>query len=388
MVPTPKILVVDDEPDLQTLIEARFRKAIKNNEFQFFFASNGAEALRVLEQDQDLNIILTDINMPVMDGLTLLSNMPKLGRLYKVIVVSAYGDMSNIRSAMNRGASDFVIKPIDFNDFESTLRKMIDEYSKMKEAARAQALLQDLQKELDIARAIQEAMIPSTESPFGTKGIEIAGKMLPAKEVGGDLYDFFPFDEDHLAVFISDVSGKSISACLYMVVTKSLLRALTRRKLPPLEVITQMNELLSADNRSNMFVTAFYGVLNIKTGEFNYCNAGHNPPYIVSSNGELTQLNSQKSIALAVSDPPAVPYEVKSLTLKEKDSIFLYTDGVTEAMDSKGDLFGENRLENILIKSGNETCSKRVEDVIVGVKNFVGAEAQSDDLTMLTVRYK
>lgn len=388
MVPTPKILVVDDEPDLQTLIEARFRKAIKNNEFEFIFAANGVEALQALEKDPDLNIILTDINMPVMDGLTLLANIPKLNRQYKAIVVSAYGDMSNIRSAMNKGASDFVIKPIDFNDFEATLRKMIDEYSKMKEAARAQALLQDLQKELDIARVIQEAMLPNSTAPFTEKGIEIAGKMLPAKEIGGDFYDYFALDHENLALFIADVSGKSISACLYMVVTKSILRALSRRKLTPIEVITQMNELLSTDNLSNMFVTGFYAVLNVRTGELAYCNAGHNPPYIISANGTTTPLNSTRSIALGVEDPPAIAYVVKNHTLSEGDSLFLYTDGITEAMNPQGDLFGESRLENILIKSGNTSCSGRVEEVIAGVKNFADGAAQSDDLTLLTVRYK
>jgi len=388
MGPTPKILVVDDEPDLQTLIEARFRKAIKNNEFQFIFANNGAEALKALENDQDLNIILTDINMPVMDGLTLLANIPKLNRQYKAIVVSAYGDMSNIRSAMNKGASDFVIKPIDFNDFETTLRKMIDEYTRMRDATRAQLLLQDIQKELDIARVIQEAMLPNSLAPFREEGIEIAGKMMPAKEVGGDFFDYFPLDEKNLAIFIADVSGKSISACLYMVVTKSLLRALSRRKLKPLEVISQMNELLSADNKSNMFVTGFYAILDVTTGELTYCNAGHNPPYIVSNNNGIQQLNSSSSIALGVTDPPALPYEVRILNLKEKDSLFLYTDGVTEAMDAKGELFGEKRLENILIKSGNASCSKRVEEVVAEVKNFASGTSQSDDLTLLTIRYK
>ena len=388
MTPAPKILVVDDEPDLQTLIEARFRKAIKNNEFQFVFAKDGREALQALEKDTDLNIILTDINMPIMDGLTLLSNIPKLNRLYKAIVVSAYGDMSNIRTAMNRGASDFVIKPIDFNDFEATLRKMIDEYNKMKEASRAQTLLLDLQKELDVARIIQEAMLPNASMPFPKEEVEIAGKMMPAQEVGGDFYDYFPLDETHLAMFIADVSGKSISACLYMVVTKSLLRALSRRNLPPIDVISQMNELLSADNRSSMFVTGFYGVLDINTGELSYCNAGHNPPYLVSPNGSIIQLNSNTSIALGVGDPPAVPFEVKTLMLNKQDSLFLYTDGVTEAMDFKGDLFGENRLENILIKSGNDSCSKRVDEVVAGVKIFTGDAPQSDDLTLLTVRYR
>lgn len=131
---TTKVLVVDDEPDLQALIVAKFRKAIKNNEYQFYFASHGAEALSLLDSMKDLNIILTDINMPVMDGLTLLSELSKFDRPYKAVVVSAYGDMSNIRSAMNKGASDFITKPIDFMDFEMTLKKIIEEYNRLWEA--------------------------------------------------------------------------------------------------------------------------------------------------------------------------------------------------------------------------------------------------------------
>lgn len=130
----PKILVVDDEKDLHALFQSKYRKQIKSHELEFYFANNGAEALDILNKNPDLNIILTDINMPVMDGLTFLSNLPKLDRLYKAIVISAYGDMANIRSAMNKGASDFVTKPIDFADFEVTLKKMIDEYSRLYEA--------------------------------------------------------------------------------------------------------------------------------------------------------------------------------------------------------------------------------------------------------------
>jgi two-component system sensor histidine kinase ChiS len=138
----PKILVVDDEKDLHALFQHKYRKQIKNRELEFYFANNGVEALESLTSNPDLNIILTDINMPVMDGLTFLSNLPKLDRLYKAIVISAYGDMANIRSAMNKGASDFVTKPIDFSDFEVTLKKMIDEYTRLHEALESKLRLE------------------------------------------------------------------------------------------------------------------------------------------------------------------------------------------------------------------------------------------------------
>lgn len=131
---TQKILIVDDEPDIKDLILAKFSKAIREKDLDFYFAANGQEALDLLEKDPELNIIFTDINMPLMDGLILLANLPRLDRFYKAVVVSGYGDISNIRKAMNFGASDFIIKPIDFADYEMTLKKMIDEYNLLKEA--------------------------------------------------------------------------------------------------------------------------------------------------------------------------------------------------------------------------------------------------------------
>src|SRR5437762_2805980 len=127
-----KVLIVDDEPDLEVLIRQRFRKRIKDGDFQFVFARHGQEAMNKLKEDPTLDVVISDINMPVMDGLTLLSRLTDIDRMLKTIVVSAYGDMQNIRTAMNRGAYDFLIKPIDFQDFEVTLSKTIQELEGIK----------------------------------------------------------------------------------------------------------------------------------------------------------------------------------------------------------------------------------------------------------------
>ena len=189
---TIKILVVDDEPDLELLILQKFRKQIAASEYAFQFASNGKEALEKLKNDPELSVIMTDINMPEMDGITLLSNLPTLNRPYKAIVISAYGDMPNIRSAMNQGASEFITKPIDFQDLEITINKIVQQYNQLHEGLTAKNQLRTLEIELNIANNIQQSLLPGNFNPLPeNKHFELAGKMMPAKAVGGDFFDSF-----------------------------------------------------------------------------------------------------------------------------------------------------------------------------------------------------
>ena len=203
---TTKILVVDDEPDIELLIQQKFAKQLKSKEIEFVFASNGAEALKALYQDQEIHVILTDINMPEMDGLTLLSHLQDFNRIFKSVIISAYGDMSNIRKAMDRGAIDFITKPIDFKDLEATIFNAIEQCLTLKKAMEAQKIHSDLEKELAIASNIQQSVVPHHFDPFpGNKTFEIYGTMIPAKQVGGDFFDFFPLDETRLGFVIAEI---------------------------------------------------------------------------------------------------------------------------------------------------------------------------------------
>jgi len=192
-----KILVVDDEPDLEALIVQKFRGKIKAKEYEFLFARDGSEALTVINNNDSINLVLTDINMPVMDGLTLLSKINELNnKLLRSVIVSAYGDMENIRTAMNRGAYDFITKPINLNDLEITIEKSLKEIEHYKQALISRDKLIALQQELDIATVIQTSILPKTFPAFpDRKEFDIYAKMIPAKEVGGDLYDFFLIDK-------------------------------------------------------------------------------------------------------------------------------------------------------------------------------------------------
>lgn len=384
-----KVLIVDDEIDMQELILAKLSQSIRDQEFDFIFALNGVEALKILESDEEINIIMTDINMPVMDGITLLSHLPKLNRLYKAVVVSAYGNISNIRKAMNQGASDFIMKPIDFTDFQMTLRKMINEHHQLSQGLKASMHLKDLKKELDIARVIQESMLPSNKCNLPPHFPQISGRMIPAKEVGGDLFDFFPIDDKRVGLLIADVSGKSISACLYMVVTKSLFRAFSKKSLSSVEVIKALNECLCSENTSSMFVTAFYAILDIQTGKLDYCNAGHNIPYLISD-GMIKKIPSHRALPLGITAnySGGIPeYKESTLQLKKNDRVFFYTDGVTEAMNNDNEQFSEQSLESVLSHSSQGTSEEVLNTVMNELKKFIGNAPQSDDITMMYLRF-
>lgn len=379
---TTKVLIVDDEPDVEKMIMSRFRRRIANNELEFFFAANGEEALSVLVKNPTIGVVLTDLNMPIMDGLTFLGKLLELGRAYKAVVVSAYEDMGNIRTAMNYGASDFLTKPIDFVDFEKTLEKMILEYNNL-------YYFQDMKKELEIAKKMQKEMLPKDFNPFPHHPIDIAGLMFPAKEVGGDYFDFFPLDDHRLAVFIADVSGKSISACLYMSVTKVLFRMLVKRDSGCSYIMSKLNSLL-ADHADEMFVTAFYGIIDFKEGTLSFSNAGHNFPYLVHSDGSVESLRAQNGVALGIGDPDTINgnYTEEKIHLKEGDCLYLYTDGVTEATNPQYEMFGEERLAVDLKELAQKTTNEINNRIIEHLKEFVQNAPQSDDITMLTIRYQ
>ena len=220
--PTARILVVDDEPDLEVLVRQKFRRRIRRGEFEFTFAQNGVEALERLAENPGIEMILSDINMPRLDGLSLLNALGEQNPDIRAVMVSAYGDMENIRTAMNRGAFDFVTKPIDFEDLETTIDKTLRHARVMREALTSQDQLIALRRELNLARSMQLSILPTT-FPSNAE-FEMHGSVTPAKEVGGDFYDFYRLEDGEIGVVIADVSGKGVPAALFMMVCRTLLK--------------------------------------------------------------------------------------------------------------------------------------------------------------------
>jgi sigma-B regulation protein RsbU (phosphoserine phosphatase) len=382
-----KIMVVDDEPDLQMLILQRFRKQIKEDTYDFCFAENGEEALTMLQETNDITLVLSDINMPKMDGLTFLAEAQKLNNpVLKTVIVSAYGDMENIRTAMNRGAFDFVTKPIDFKDLEITIEKGLSEIKYLIEAGEQMKTLESVQTDLETAARIQQKMLPQEFPPFPNRTeFSIYAEMHTAKQVGGDFYDFFMLDEHHLGFLIADVSGKGVPASLYMAVSRTTIKAIASQIRDPALCLSTVNTMLIPESDLTTFVTAFYGVMDTRTGKVQYCNGGHNLPYIVRNDGTAEEVEGTEGILLGKIEP--FTFETKEFSLEPGEKILMFTDGVTEATAEDGSMYEEPRLEAFLEKHSKDDNSKLVRSLIVDVLKFMGKADQSDDITILSVGY-
>ena len=378
-----KILVVDDEPDVQSLFVQRFKKKIRENEWDLVFCQNGCEALEILKKQPDIELVLSDINMPEMDGLTLLGNIKNNALKAKTIMISAYSDMKNIRTAMNHGAFDFITKPINFEDVSATVEKAVEHINILKKAKASQDKLLSLQKELEAAGAIQESILPAAESK--TSIYEISARVQPAKEAGGDFYDFFLIDKDHLVLVIADVSGKGISSAVFAVVLQTLVKTAQASALFPARHIEYVNKVCSVNNENCMFATLFYAVLNLKTGEMTYTNAGHNSPYKISLKGDVQNFFSVHDMPLGIKS--SASFKEQKIHISRGDSIFLYTDGITEARNLKKEIFLNRRLKTALSETAGLSVKPAGLSILKKVKDFAGQAKQFDDIAYLFCKY-
>ena len=383
-----KILSVDDELDLEVLLTQYFRRQIRKGEYEFAFAHNGLEALQKLLETPDFDIILSDINMPEMDGLTLLAKVNELKNpAMKCIMVSAYGDMDNIRSAMNKGAFDFATKPIDLDDLSRTIEKAIEQVRYIRESQQEHNQLESIKNDLAIAGEIQQTILPRSFPPFPelTEVVDIYASMTPAKDVGGDFYDFFQIDDERIGLVIADVSGKGVPASLFMAVSRTLLLATALRGVSSAECLTYANKLLCKESLDSMFVTVFYGIYHYKTGMMDYTNAGHNPPYLLRGGRTVECLPVASNFVVGVFDD--IEFESNTLTFGIGDTLLLYTDGVTEAFNDKREQFSESNLQDILASMHESSSAKEVvTSVLQSVKTFSGDYPQSDDITLLSLQ--
>ena len=365
-----KILSVDDESDLELLLTQYFRRKIRKGEYEFSFAHNGLEALAMLLKNKDYDIILSDINMPEMDGLTLLTKVNEMRNpALKCIMVSAYGDMGNIRQAMNNGAFDFATKPIDLDDLSVTIEKAVEQINYIRLSQQEHTQLESIKGDLAVAHQL-----------------DIAASMNAAKDVGGDFYDFFRIDEDRIGFVIADVSGKGIPAAIFMAVSRTLIRATGIRGGKPSECLTYSNQLLSNESVDCMFVTVFYGIYTISTGEITYCNAGHNPPYILKADGNVEVLPMPQDFLVGAIE--GLEYHDNQMKLEPGDTLVMFTDGVNEAMNIDFKEFGDERFEATLKKCAGMDCQQIIDTVKADVAAFVGEAEQSDDITLFTLKRK
>jgi len=384
-----KILSVDDENDLELLLTQYFRRKIRKGEYEFHFAHNGVEALTMMLKEKDFDIILSDINMPEMDGLTLLTKINEMRNpALKCIMVSAYGDMGNIRQAMNNGAFDFATKPIDLDDLSVTIEKAVEQIDYIKQSQQEHSQLESIKTDLAVAGEIQQAILPRIFPPFPEYDplMDLSALMIPAKDVGGDFYDFFRIDDDHIGLVMADVSGKGVPAAIFMAVSRTLIRAMGMRGDAPAKTIEQVNTLLCKESVDCMFVTVFYAIYNVKTGEMSYCNAGHNAPFIIHADKQVTQLATDGNCMVGAIE--GLNFKEGVLQLQSGETIVMYTDGVNEATNLSFEEYGDARFESTLQQLAGMSCGDITKGVLESVKAFTGDAPQSDDITLLSLKRK
>lgn len=243
-----------------------------------------------------------------------------------------------------------------------------------------------IESELRIAHEIQMSILPKLFPAFPERSeFDVYAFIESAREVGGDLYDFFFVDDDRFYFLVGDVSGKGVPAAFFMAMTKTLLKVVAEPGLDPGDVLSKVNEDLAEDNDSCMFVTLFLAVIDVNTGEVRYANAGHNPPLILPKGEPAQWVPPENELMAGVME--GMQYTTRSMTMRPGDTIFIYTDGVTEAMNDKNELYSEDRLIEIMNDCGGLSAQEIVDTVERSLKGFTGGAEQSDDITILTLQY-
>lgn len=381
-----KILIVDDEP-----INIDVLSGLLKPHYALLVAKSGEKALKAVQTGKP-DLILLDIMMPEMDGYEVCRRLKAddTTRHIPVIFITAINEVENEAKGLQIGAADYITKPISPSIVMARVNTQLELVKHEQELQAAYSLIKTqkdrMTEELDIGREIQMSMMPvdfpqiSNDSPFDLHAI-----LLPARELGGDFYDFFFLDETTICLCVGDVSGKGVSAALYMAVTKTLIRSAVKNSQSTAEIITEVNNTLAADDTNYMFVTLFLAICKTDCGEITYTNAGHNPPYIIQANGGMLRLDKRHGpVGGAIH---GVSYRSDTVSLNRGDTLFLFTDGVTESENSEDDLYGEERLVNFLSQHVNESVESLNGTLMSDLQHFMDGTEQADDITMMSFRY-
>ena len=379
------ILAVDDTPENLDVV-----KGILAKDYIVKVAINGPMALKIAEK-QPPDLILLDVMMPGMDGHEVCQKLKENPdtRDIPIIFLTAMDQTSEEAYGFSLGAADYIAKPVNPPILQARVRTHLALKESMDELQKAYGIIKSqkdrMEDELNIGRDIQMSMLPLEFPAFPERSeFSVHALLKPAREVGGDFYDFFFIDDDKICLVVGDVSGKGVPAALFMAVTKTMIKARSMDDPSPASIITRVNDEMSADNPSSMFVTLFIAIINVRSGDCSYTNAGHNPPYILRHSGDRECLNQRHGPIIGAVEELA--YKESTSALSAGDLLLIFTDGVTEAMDVDGALYAESRLEHLLDENTFNSTEDLTNDTLASVESFASGAEQADDITILAFR--
>jgi sigma-B regulation protein RsbU (phosphoserine phosphatase) len=371
-----RVLIVDDaKVNVDVLVGAL------RDDYKLSIALDGEHALRIVKTAHP-DLILLDIVMPDMDGYEVCRRLKAdpATRDIPIVFLSALQEVQSKAAGFEAGGADYITKPFEILEVKARVRSLL------RAKAYQDAVRELLESELRVAHDIQMGIVPQLFDRFARDGrADVFASLAPARAVGGDLYDVFQVDDRRIGVVIGDVSGKGIPAALFMAMTTTLVRGVARLTGRPGEVLARVNDELAAENPSDMFVTLFCGVLDLHTGEMTCASGGHLPPVLLRP-GEAPKpaYASQGTMVGAI---PGLPYPEERITLRPGDTLILYTDGVTEAMDTAGTCFGEERMLAALGPRAGVAARDAVEGLLADVRRYAEGAEQADDIAIVAVRY-
>jgi phosphoserine phosphatase RsbU/P len=382
------LLVVDDNEDNRYTLTRRLEREGYAN---LTTANNGRQALELLER-QHFDLVLLDIMMPELDGYQVLERLKADVALrdIPVIMISALEEVDSVIRCVELGAEDYLSKPFNPTLLRARVGASLEK-KRLRDEVRANLIR--VERELESARALQLGMLPGTfPEPSPEQPVRVYALMDPAREVGGDLYDAFYAQGGMFCFLVGDVSGKGAAAGMFMARTRSLVRMavielgsrLSKEEWLPAHIAGAVNRELCQNNRERMFVTLFLGFLDANSGTLTYINAGHPLPYLLRGTGVLEKIDGKPEPPLAVR--AAIRYQNRTVTLQPGDGLFVFTDGVVEAMNAEGEAYSTERLETQLRAAIDASPESVATTIKASVDTFASGAPKADDVTILALR--
>lgn len=375
------VMVVDDtEENVDILVETL------GDDYEISVAMDGETALEdIAENSPDL--ILLDIMMPGIDGYETCRRLkadPKTSDI-PIIFITAMGELEDEEKGLELGAIDYIRKPITPTIVKTKVKNQLTAHlAHIRELSKGTASLEKIEKELQVARILQMDILPRSFPERDDVGLYATLK--PARQVGGDFYDFFFLDADRLCFVIGDVSGKGVPAALFMSAAKAWIKSTMQADHNPDSILDTVNKELAEDNDTCTFVTVFLGIIDLRNGNLSFSNAGHNEPLLFQPGGEPEFLEGGKSMMLGIDDETT--YTSKSIQLQPGQCLCLYTDGITEAFNETDEEFSDERLMDFISRTTESPVKELVELLVREVESFAGNKPQSDDITVLALQYR
>lgn len=385
----PTVLVVHDDPELAAACRRLEAGSDGGEEYRFVFTATLAQALAHLTAEACANpfdialISVSSTDAGTADPFNFLQRVQDLAPELALIALAPAADLAAVRRAMNLGAADFLTLPIDAGDLSRTMDRIYADIRARRRDGEAAQALATIRRELGIAEGIQQGILPGAFKD--REDLDVFAQMTPAREMGGDFYDFLELDDGRLGLVVADVVGKGVPAAFFMAVAHTVMRATALAGALPGACLERVNSLICRDNIPGMLVSAFYGVLDTATWELVFANAGHPPPCIVyGATGEVSPLSGGDGVIMGVED--GLSYGQGAVTLGPGESLFCYTDGLTEAFNAERDPFTEDRLIQPLLEGQELSAQAMAVNVFAAVDRFTYGAPQNDDITCLVVK--